>query len=236
MKRRDLDAAPELEAFLEATPIERRVPADLRARVLARGRAIIAAGPAIPGAPIHELAIPPQVPVTRGRGRVWIAWAAALAVASGAVGAAAALRSHIAARAQNAAAVPASVAAVPAAHTRRPAEPSSEATPAAEERDANASRNRRARPTANADAVTAELDVLQRAHAAYTRRDFSTALALAAEHARRFPTGQLAEQREALRVRSLFGSGRSEEARRAATVFAARFPRSVLLPRIQDKQ
>jgi hypothetical protein len=234
MKRRELGTAPELEAFLQAKTIERRVPADLRARVLARGRAIIAAGPAISGAPIHELAIPPSMPVTRSRGRVWIAWAAALAVASGAVGAAAALRSHIAARAAKAA-LPAT-AAVAATHTRKLPGPSSEAAPAAVEREASASRNRRTRPTANADVVSAELDVLQRAHAAYTRRDFSTALALAAEHARRFPTGHLAEQREALRVRSLFGSGRLEEGRRAATVFAARFPRSVLLPRIQDKQ
>ena len=82
------------------------------------------------------------------------------------------------------------------------------------------------------DPFTAELDLLQRAHGAYTRRDFSVALTLVAEHARRFPNGHLAEQREALRVRSLAGAGRADEAHRAAAAFAVRFPRSVLLPRV----
>jgi hypothetical protein len=85
-----------------------------------------------------------------------------------------------------------------------------------------------------ADPFTAELDLLQRAHGAYTRRDFSAALKLVAEHARRFPNGPLAEQREALRVRSLLGAGRTDEAHRAAAAFKVRFPRSVLLPRVAE--
>jgi hypothetical protein len=52
-----------------------------------------------------------------------------------------------------------------------------------------------------------------------------------AEHGRRFPSGSLAEEREALRVRALSGSGQSDAARRAARAFATRFPRSVLLSR-----
>jgi hypothetical protein len=74
--------------------------------------------------------------------------------------------------------------------------------------------------------------LLRRAHAAYAGRDFASALGLAAEHARRFPNGVLAEQRDALRVRSLAGAGRTSEARGAAKAFASRFPRSVLLPQI----
>jgi hypothetical protein len=55
-----------------------------------------------------------------------------------------------------------------------------------------------------------------------------------AEHGRRFPNGRLAEQREALRVKSLAGSGRAEEARHAVAAFAKRFPRSALLQRLQE--
>ena len=54
------------------------------------------------------------------------------------------------------------------------------------------------------------------------------ALAALLEHARRFPRGWLTEEREALRVRSLAGAGRTDEARAAAADFGARFPHSVL--------
>jgi hypothetical protein len=55
-----------------------------------------------------------------------------------------------------------------------------------------------------------------------------------AEHARRFKDGRLTEEREALRVKSLAGLGRSDEARRAAAAFRARFPRSVLLSAVNQ--
>jgi hypothetical protein len=85
------------------------------------------------------------------------------------------------------------------------------------------------------DALAAELDLLRRARGAYRHRDFSGALLLVAEHDRRFPQGHLAEEREALRVRSLAGAGRADESRRAAAAFAARFPRSVLLSRVTQE-
>jgi len=44
----------------------------------------------------------------------------------------------------------------------------------------------------------------------------------------------LLEEREALRVKALSGLGRVEEARRAAHAFEARFPRSVLLPAVNQ--
>ena len=56
------------------------------------------------------------------------------------------------------------------------------------------------------------------------------ALATIAEHVRRFRNGSLVEEREALRVKSLAGLGRHEEAQRAAAQFHARFPHSVFLP------
>ncbi len=83
------------------------------------------------------------------------------------------------------------------------------------------------------ESYAAELDLLRRAQSDYARHDFSDALVLVSEHARQFPKGRLAEEREALRVRSLAGAGRGEEARRVLAAFARRFPRSVLLPRLQ---
>jgi hypothetical protein len=81
-------------------------------------------------------------------------------------------------------------------------------------------------------AFAAETELLRRAHAAYASRDFLSALLLVAEHSRRFLSGVLSEEREALRVRSLAGAGRNSEARSAVEMFAKRFPRSVLLPRL----
>jgi hypothetical protein len=84
-----------------------------------------------------------------------------------------------------------------------------------------------------ADANRAELRLLRQARGAVARGDFAAALLPIAEHAHRFRDGRLAEEREALRVKALAGLGRTEEARRAAAAFAARFPRSVLLPAVK---
>ena len=81
----------------------------------------------------------------------------------------------------------------------------------------------------------AEVEMLQHALLAYARRDFRSALALVAVHARRFPHGPLSEECEALRVESLLAAGHTGEGKRAAAAFAARFPRSVLLPGIEEK-
>jgi len=93
--------------------------------------------------------------------------------------------------------------------------------------------SRRATPTAQ-ESYAAELALLRRAQVAYAARDYSATAALVAEHTRRFPNGRLAEEREAVRVRSLAGAGRKDEAQRAAQEFAAHFPRSVLLPRLRE--
>lgn len=79
-----------------------------------------------------------------------------------------------------------------------------------------------------------ELKVLQPAREAVTRGDFATALAAVANHENGFPDGQLREEREALRVRSLIGLHRSGEARAVALTFHKRYPRSVLLSPMQD--
>jgi hypothetical protein len=83
-----------------------------------------------------------------------------------------------------------------------------------------------------ADAYAMEVRVLQPAQRAVAREDFASALAAIAEHERRFPSGKLAEEREALRVKALLGLGRSEDAQRAGVAFGKRFPRSALVRRM----
>ena len=77
--------------------------------------------------------------------------------------------------------------------------------------------------------TNAELELLRTARQDVMRGDFAGALAVIAEHGRRFRNGSLVEEREALRVKSLAGLGRHEEAQRAAAQFHARFPHSVFL-------
>jgi hypothetical protein len=77
--------------------------------------------------------------------------------------------------------------------------------------------------------TNAELQLLRAARHDVTNGDFAGALAIIAEHVRRFRNGGLVEEREALRVKSLAGLGRHQEAQRAAAAFHARFPHSVFL-------
>ena len=79
-----------------------------------------------------------------------------------------------------------------------------------------------------------ERKILQPARAALAGGDSSSALTAIAEHERRFPAGQLAEEREALRVEALLSAHRTDEARSAAAAFRNRFPRSVLLSRVSE--
>jgi hypothetical protein len=88
-------------------------------------------------------------------------------------------------------------------------------------------------PTTGGDAYASELRLLRPAQMALGRSSFANALALVDEHQRRFPSGHLAEEREALRVKALLGLDRREEAHRAAAAFRGRFPNSALLARIQ---
>jgi len=83
---------------------------------------------------------------------------------------------------------------------------------------------------AAAGPTNAELQLLRDARQDVTRGDFGRALAVISEHVRRFRNGSLVEEREALRVKSLAGLGRHDEAQRAAAQFHARFPHSVFLP------
>ena len=84
------------------------------------------------------------------------------------------------------------------------------------------------------EAYTKELRLLQPARQAVARGDFGSALAAIADHQSQYPSGKLAEEREALRVKALLGLGRTGEAQRAGATFRARFPHSALLKRIDE--
>ena len=84
------------------------------------------------------------------------------------------------------------------------------------------------------DRLRAELRLLRPARASIARGDFAAALPPIREHTRLFKSGRLVEEREALRVRALWGLGRADEARLAATSFRIRFPRSALLPMVDQ--
>jgi len=223
MKRDEPPVDAELESLLERGRVIPRLPDVIRARALARARATAAAAATV--------SAPARTAVARGRG-LWIAVAASLALVLGAAGATAALRGWL--PWQREPSPPSSPGPVPPVTAAAAASDEPAPSERAPETTSIAKPQRPARTATAQESYAAELQLLQRAHAAYTRRDFSSALVLVAEHGRRFPNGRLAEQREALRVRSLAGSGRGDEARRAVAGFAVRFPRSVLLQRLQE--
>ncbi len=78
-----------------------------------------------------------------------------------------------------------------------------------------------------------ELALIQRATRALHRRAPARALGVLGEHARRFPSGVLAEERRALRVLSLCELGRTSEGVRERDRFLARHPRSPLAERVR---
>ena len=78
-----------------------------------------------------------------------------------------------------------------------------------------------------------ELRLLGPAHDAVARHDFGGALSSLDEHRRRFATGKLAEERDALRIRAMVGLGQHDQARRAASAFRGDYPNSVLLPLVE---
>ena len=93
-------------------------------------------------------------------------------------------------------------------------------------RDARAVEHTRA----GSSSLSAELALVRAAQAALDGRDPARALALLHRHARRFPLGALAEERDAALVDALCGVGRKAAARSAAASFAARYASS---PRAQ---
>ncbi|MFL5305917.1 MAG: hypothetical protein ACJ8F1_11930 [Polyangia bacterium] len=235
---------PELESLVHPPKIVRRAPPDVQARALARARVIVSAGGVKPAAwpgdapALHSLS--PSWVQTRAPARMRIAFAAAVAVVAVAVGAIASLRGR---DAEPEVVAPDPVATPAAPMPARPGirvRPVQTAPSAADQpvvqRAVRVRPARSFRVAASVEPVNAELELLQRAQAAYTRHEFASALTLLADHARRFPRGHLSEERDALQVRCLLGAGRTGEAHRAAVTFGIRFPRSVLLPRVDSAE
>ena len=234
MIHRDPGLEPEFESLLRPSKITRQAPPELRLRALARARAFVTSkGVIVPPAPQPLTLV--SIPSAPRRVRRTIAFAAALVVAAGTAGALAALHARTAEPAPMV--TPVSTVGVRAATTAQPMPRSPAVSPPV--RSQRAPRVRSAvsnRSSGFERRYTAELELLQRAQVAYTRREFSSALGLLSEHARLFARGHLAEEREALRVRCLRGAGRTDEAHRVATEFAVRFPRSVLLAGVDSAE
>jgi hypothetical protein len=228
MKRREPGLEPELEAFLTPREIIRSVPPGVRARALTRAKRVIATGgtaPVTPG-PVRPAVEWPRVGA--GRSFVRLGLTVSLALVAGTVGAMVVVHGR-------SARVPVAAPELAPADVRESATapgPRMDEAPAVAEKQVSASRVHRA--FADRDSVAVELGLLQRAQTAYAQHDCPRALMLLAEHGRRFPHSRLAEERDALRVRALGCAGHRREAQRAAAAFAARFPRSVLLPRPGD--
>jgi hypothetical protein len=84
------------------------------------------------------------------------------------------------------------------------------------------------------DTAGKERELLDRARAAFGRGDLDDAYRTLNTHGARYPKGVLAEEREALAVRTLAGLGRSDEARARARRFEATYPDSVMLPVVRE--
>lgn len=112
----------------------------------------------------------------------------------------------------------------PAANEPTAAEPRSEA-PARVEGDPRSVETRRRADTPAEDRLRAEVALMDRARGALDRGDAHALWQLMDEHARRFPTGALAEERQAWRAVAACGLGHAHAAARAERFLAAH-PRS----------
>jgi hypothetical protein len=81
-------------------------------------------------------------------------------------------------------------------------------------------------PHASQGSVAEEVAILRRVSASLRAGDPRTALAGVAEHARRFPNGALAEERDTERIVALCALGRREDATRATERFERAYPSS----------
>ena len=89
-----------------------------------------------------------------------------------------------------------------------------------------------ARPPDKDVDLAAERALIEQARMALARGQGAGALAALESHARQFPRGRLAEEREALSVQALVQAGRTDEARARAAAFRVRFPTSVFVPAV----
>ncbi|WP_438044526.1 hypothetical protein [Sorangium sp. So ce128] len=84
-----------------------------------------------------------------------------------------------------------------------------------------------------AEGAETEVQLLHRAQDALAT-DAASSLALTVEHARRFPTGALGQEREIIAIRALLALGRAAEARARAASLLERFPGSAYRGRLES--
>jgi hypothetical protein len=82
------------------------------------------------------------------------------------------------------------------------------------------------------DSLRQEQRLLDAARVAFSGGDASHALEVLERHRRRFPSGILAEDREALGIEALVGAGRPDEAIRRGEVFVREHPESMYVQRV----
>jgi len=107
-----------------------------------------------------------------------------------------------------------------------PAAPSASAAP-----EASAPRQDRPR---SGGSLRAERLLLETASAALMRGDPRAAIVALRQHARQFPAGDLAEEREVLLVKALAAAGDHSAAEQRAKDFKKRFPDSMQEPSVND--
>jgi hypothetical protein len=88
------------------------------------------------------------------------------------------------------------------------------------------------KPPSVIESPDAEVKLLERAQDALRTRS-GEALALCTEHARRFPQGLLAQEREVIAIEALTQAGKLPEAQARAARFATSYPNSTHLRRVE---
>jgi hypothetical protein len=95
-------------------------------------------------------------------------------------------------------------------------------------------RSQRSAPPSWTSTLPAEAELLRRADESLRAGSAVLALAALDEHAARFPSGALVQEREAERVVVLCALGRTQDARTAAGAFLRSWPRSPLAARVRS--
>lgn len=90
-----------------------------------------------------------------------------------------------------------------------------------------------ATPSPSAGDLAAERALLDQARAQLRDGLGGPALATLRAHQRRFPRGQLVEERESLRIRALLYDGQTDRANELLTAFRRRYPHSIFFPDMQ---
>jgi TolA-binding protein len=222
----------ELEELLDAERDIEAPPEDARSRMFARLAPIMI--PAVIGAGVAGSSGAGTALSGNATGVVGSSLKVKLLIAAiaGAVGAIGGATTHAAlTRAREKGTAAASVSAIgrsepPAPVRSEPSPQPSEVTDAPAEATPSTSAPTRAAGNGPATLLNERL-LLERASAALMRGDSSAALQALREHARRFPRGELAEERQVLMIRALRAAGQDEAAEKVSKDFKSKFPSSL---------